>query len=221
MGQTGELTAPLIDYIARLAPAETATMRRCREETSALGDWALDMQIAPEQAAFMKLIVALMAARSGIEIGVFHGYSALWLASALPCDGRLVACEYQAERLDRAQTYWRAAGLADRIEPRLGPACATLEALIAGGEEGCFDFAFIDADKGGYPDYFELCYRLLRPNGLIMFDNMLWSGRILDAADSDPDTLVLRQLNLDLSRDPRVESTMIPIGDGVLLCRKS
>jgi predicted O-methyltransferase YrrM len=177
------------------------------------------MQIGPEQAQFMQLLVKLLGARRALEIGVFTGYSALSVALALPPGGRLLACDVSAEYTSVGIPHWERAGVADRIELVLGPALATLDARLASGEGGTYDFAFIDADKAAYDDYFERCLALLRPGGLITIDNVLWSGRVAAPAH-DLDTLVLQRLNAKLLGDERVDLSMVPIGDGLTLARK-
>lgn len=175
------------------------------------------MQISPEQGAFMSLLVRLMGARNAIEVGTFTGYSALCVAMALPDDGKLICCDINEEWTAIAQRYWEKAGVASKIELRLGPAIETLRSLK---EEESFDFAFVDADKENYPLYYEEILRRLRPNGVILFDNVLWLGAVADPAITDPDTLTLRQLNDRLARDPRVEVVMLPVADGLTLARK-
>ncbi|GBD27767.1 Putative O-methyltransferase [bacterium HR30] len=175
------------------------------------------MQISPEQGAFMSLLVRLMGARNAIEVGTFTGYSALCVAMALPDDGKLICCDINEEWTSIAQRYWERAGVASKIELRLGPAIETLKSLK---EEESFDFAFVDADKENYPLYYEEILRRLRPNGVILFDNVLWLGAVADPAITDPDTVTLRQLNDRLARDPRVEVVMLPVADGLTLARK-
>lgn len=180
------------------------------------------LQIAPEQGQLMQLLVRLMGARRAVEVGVFTGYSSLAVALALPEDGRLLACDISAEYTAVARGHWERAGVAGRIQLVLGPALETLDARLAAGEAGTFDFAFVDADKAGYDAYYERCLRLLRPGGLAAFDNVLWSGRVASPADParDPDTAALRAFNAKLHRDERVDLAMVPVGDGLTLARK-
>ncbi len=177
------------------------------------------MQISPEQGQFMGLLVRLIGARRTLEIGVFTGYSALTVALALPQDGRLLACDISDEYTRVGRPYWEQAGVAGKIELRLAPALATLDAELAAGAAGTFDFAFIDADKTGYDSYYERCLRLLRPGGLVAIDNTLWNGSVARPAE-DADTLALQQLNAKLHADERVDLSLLPIGDGMTLARR-
>ena len=180
------------------------------------------MQISPEQGALLQVLVKLIGARRTIEIGVFTGYSALAVALALPPDGRILACDISDEFTQVGRPYWERAGVADRIELVLEPALHTLDARLAMGESGCYDFAFIDADKASYDGYYERCLKLLRAGGLIAIDNVLWSGRVAQAVDAsaDPDTAALQWLNAKLQRDERIDLALLPIGDGLTLARK-
>jgi predicted O-methyltransferase YrrM len=178
------------------------------------------MQIGPEQGAFLTLLVKLLGARRAIEIGTFTGYSAICIARAMGPDGRLLACDLSEEWTATAREFWRSAGLAGRIELRLAPALATLDGLLGDGAAGSFDFAFIDADKENYDAYFERCLKLIRPAGLIVFDNVLWSGAVADTKDQAASTVALRALNDKLVGDTRVDVSMVPIGDGMTLALK-
>jgi predicted O-methyltransferase YrrM len=178
------------------------------------------MQSSPEQGELMQLLVKLMGARLTLEIGVFTGYSALTVALALPPDGRVLACDLSTEYTALGLPFWERAGVAGKIELVLGPALATLDARLGRGEGGSYDFAFIDADKPNYDNYYERCLQLLRPGGLIAIDNVLWSGRVARPAELDPDTAALRTLNAKLHHDERVDLAMVPIGDGLTLARK-
>jgi predicted O-methyltransferase YrrM len=177
------------------------------------------MQIAAEQGQFMQLLVRLLGARNTIEIGTFTGYSALAVALALPDDGRVLACDISREYTDVARTWWAKAGVEHKIDLRIAPALETLDALIADGGAGSFDFAFIDADKTGYDAYYERCLVLLRQGGLVAVDNVLWSGRVAQPA-SDADTAALQAFNRKLRDDTRIDLSMLPLGDGVTLARK-
>jgi len=177
------------------------------------------MQIAPDQGAFMALLVKLIGARRTIEIGVFTGYSSLAVALALPDDGRILACDISDEYTQVARKYWDRAGVAHKINLTLAPASETLDAKIEAGESGTYDFAFIDADKTGYEGYYERCLKLLRPGGLITVDNVLWSGAVARAA-KDADTKALQAFNSKLHADERIDLAMVPIGDGLTLARK-
>ena len=177
------------------------------------------MQISPEQGQFMALLVKLLGARRTLEIGVFTGYSALSVALALPDDGRILACDISAEFTRIGRPHWERAGVARKIDLRLAPALETLDAELAAGAAGRYDFAFIDADKTGYAAYFERCLQLLRPGGLIAIDNVLWSGAVARPAHDD-DTRALQALNERLHRDERIDLAMLPVGDGLTLARK-
>jgi predicted O-methyltransferase YrrM len=168
----------------------------------------------------MAFLVQLLGARRTLEIGVFTGYSSLWVALALPPDGRIVACDVSEEYTSVARRYWREAQVEDKIDLRLQPALKTLDELLAEGGQDTFDFAFIDADKPHYEAYYESCLRLVRPGGVIMADNVLWSGRVADPADRTPDTRALRSFNRKLLKDERIALSMLPVGDGITLALK-
>lgn len=196
---------------------ESDVAARLREETAKLPQ--AGMQIGPDQAAFLALLVRSFGARRCLEIGTFTGYSALAVASALPAGGKLICCDISAEWTSIARRYWREAGVNALIDLRLAPARETLDGLLARGERG-FDFAFIDADKSGYETYYEKCLELLRPGGMIALDNMLWSGAVADTANLDADTVAIRALNAKIIIDERVDAALITLGDGVMLARK-
>lgn len=177
------------------------------------------MQISPEQGQFMQLLVKLLDARNTIEIGTFTGYSALTVALALPDDGHILACDISDEYTSIGRPYWRRAGVADKIELVLAPAVQTLDARLAAGEAGQYDFAFIDADKTGYDAYYERSLQLLRTGGLIAIDNTLWGGDVAKPARND-DTRALQALNDKLHTDTRIDMALLPIGDGLTLARK-
>ncbi len=212
------LDGALYDYLLSVSLREAPPLARLRAETASHP--RVNMQIAPEQGQFMALLVKLIGAARCIEVGVFTGYSSLAVALALPPTGRLVACDISQEYTAVARRYWVEAGVADRIELRIGPALESLDALLAEGGAGRYDFGFIDADKGGYPDYFERLLRLLRPGGLIAVDNTLWDGAVADPADEAPDTVAIRRFNERLRDDARVDLSLVPIGDGLTLARK-
>lgn len=178
-----------------------------------------NMQIAPEQGQFMALLVQLLGARRALEIGVFTGYSSLAVALALPQDGQIIACDISREFTDIARPYWEQAGVARKIDLRLAPALDTLDALLAAGEAGRFDFAFIDADKTGYDAYYERCLALLRAGGVIAIDNVLWGGKVAHPAQDD-DTAAIQALNRKLHADARIDLALLPLGDGLTLARK-
>lgn len=203
----------LIDHTAPEHPAQ----RKLRAATADHPHGG--MQVSPEQAQLMQLLVRLIGARRAIEIGVFTGYSALSVALALPADGLLLACDVSDEYTRVGRPFWQEAGVADRIELVLAPARDTLDRRIAAGEAGTFDFAFVDADKTGYDAYVERCLVLLRAGGLLAIDNVLWGGAVARPA-ADDDTRALQALNDKLRSDARVDIAMLPIGDGLTLARK-
>jgi len=217
MGRFVKSTDQLEDYLSRVGAREHPAQTRCREDTQAMGRIA-GMQIAPEQGAFLAMLVKLIGATRCLEVGTFTGYSALSVALALPPGGRIVALDVSKDFTDRARLYWREAGVEDRIDLRLGPGLDALERMIA-TKEGPFDFAFIDADKPNYDNYYERALKLVRPGGLIAFDNMLWSGAVADLSVADPDTSALRALNAKIHADARVDMALATIGDGVMLAR--
>ncbi len=208
----------LWDYLCRVSLREHPLLAALREETARMPD--RECQISPEQGQFMALLVRLLAARRVLEIGTFTGYSALAMALAMGDDARLVCCDSSEEWTAVARSYWQRAGVAHKVELRLGPALETLERMVSNGERGSFDFAFVDADKTGYRDYYERCLELLRPGGLVVFDNMLWEGKVADPRARDEDTQAIREMNELVSRDPRVASSLLQVGDGVLLAMK-
>jgi O-methyltransferase len=216
--QSIQLTPELYTYLLDVSLRESDLLQELRERTRQMPE--ARMQIAPDQGQFMTLLARLLGVRKALEIGVFTGYSALCVAAALPADGRLIACDISAEYTRIAQEYWARAGVADRIDLRLAPASETLAALLAEGAAGSIDLAFIDADKTGYAGYYEQCLALLRPGGLIVVDNVLWNGRVLDTASADADTRAIRAFNRRIHRDARVDLSLVPIGDGLSLLRK-
>ena len=216
--RTLNLDSALYQYLLDVSLRETPLLKRLREETAQLvnAQW----QIAPEQGQFMALLVQLSAARLIVEVGTFTGYSALCMAQAMGETGRLICCDIPGEYNATAERYWREAGLSARIEQRLAPALETLSALEGEGLVGQVDLIFIDADKANYPAYFEQALRLVRPGGLILFDNTLWSGRVLEVNPESADTRAIQALNLALRDDPRIDLSLLPLGDGLSLCRK-
>jgi predicted O-methyltransferase YrrM len=202
----------LIDHSVREHPAQAALRAATASHPHA------GMQISPEQGQLMTLLVKLLGARRTIEIGVFTGYSALTVALALPEQGTVLACDINDEYTRVGAPYWAQAGVAHKIDLRLAPAIETLDAQLAAGAAGHFDFAFIDADKTGYDAYYERCLRLVRAGGLIAIDNTLWSGSVARPAQ-DADTAALQQLNAKLHRDERIDVALLPIGDGLTLAR--
>jgi len=216
-GQTLPMNEVLERYLRQVSLREPGIQRRLREATLELPE--ARFLVAPEQGQFLQLLVRLIGAKRILEIGTFTGYSALWMAEALPQDGRLVTCDVSEEWTAIARGYWAEAGVAERIDLRLGRALDTLEALLE-EERGHYDLAFIDADKAGYDAYYEACLKLLRGGGLVVADNTLWSGRVADPAVDDEDTLALREFNLKLLSDERVDLSLLPLADGITLARK-
>ena len=213
-----ELSRELWDYIRAMSLREPDVLRRLREETAPLP--LARMQISPEQGQFMGLLTRLLGARMTIEVGVFTGYSLISVALALPDDGKIIASVVSEEWTSIARRYWVEAGVAHKIDLRLRPAVETLDALLAKGRAGSFDFAFIDADKSNYLNYYERCLELLRPGGLIAVDNVLWHGSVIDPAKQDEDTLAIRRFNLLVSEDERVWVSLLPLSDGLTLAMK-
>ncbi len=216
--RTLTLTDDLYQYLLDVSLREPEVLRRLRRETASHP--MARMQIAPEQGQFMALLVRLLGARRALEVGVFTGYSALAVALALPPDGTLTACDVSEDYTAVARRYWQEAGVAGKIDLRIAPALETLEALLAEGQAGTFDFAFIDADKESYDAYYERALRLLRAGGLILFDNVLWSGRVAEADAQDADTQALRTLNRKLHHDERIHLSLLPLADGLTLALK-
>lgn len=212
------LTEPLYQYLWASIDREPEVLRQLREETSVLP--LARMQIAPDQGQFMALLVKLVGARRVLEIGTFTGYSALAMALAMPADARIVCCDVSVEWTDIARRYWQQAGISERIELHLQPALQTLDALLGQGEAESFDFAFIDADKESYRVYYERCLQLLRPGGLILVDNVLWAGAVIDSGVQDVDTVAIRAFNAQLRDDDRIDLAMVPVGDGLTLAVK-
>ncbi len=208
----------LYDYLLSVSVPPDTLWERLRVETSeAVG---FNMQISPEQGQLMSLLVKMLGAKNALEVGTFTGYSALCVARALPADGRLIACDVSEEWTAIARRYWEEAGVADKIDLRIGPALATLDAMVDGGQSGSFDFAFIDADKENYAGYYERCLALLRPGGVVGVDNTLWSGAVADPDNQSDETLAIRALNRLVYEDDRVDSCVLPIGDGLSLALK-
>lgn len=212
------ITDDLARYVREISVREPEPLRRVREESE--DHPHASCQIAPEQGQFLHLLLRLMGARRGIEIGSFLGYSGAWMALALPPGGKLIACDTSEEYTARARRTWREAGVEDRVELRLAPALETLGALLAAGEAGTFDFVFIDADKTNYLNYYERAVALLRAGGLIAADNVLWKGEAADAAARTPDTLAIRAFNQAVRDDRRVVTSLATMGDGLLLALK-
>jgi predicted O-methyltransferase YrrM len=219
INRTVEITAPLYDYLLSVSVREPQVMRDLRAETAKLAEHG--MQIGPDQAQFMSLLVKLSGAKRALEVGTFTGYSALTVALALPEDGQLVACDVSEEWTNIGRRYWQRAGVAHKIDLRIAPALETLGQLSTDSRwHNSFDFAFIDADKDNYGAYFEYCLKLVRPGGLITIDNVLRGGAVIDLSDQEAGTLAIRELNAKLYADERVDLCLVPIGDGLTLARK-
>jgi caffeoyl-CoA O-methyltransferase len=212
------LTADVSDYVRRVGLREPAILVRLRAETARRPN--AQMQIEPEQGAVLALLVELLDARRCLEIGTFTGYSSLAVALAMPPDGTVTCCDVSPEYTATARRYWAEAGVADRIDLRLGPAVETLDALVAEGAAGTYDLAFIDADKRSYPAYWERCLTLVRAGGVIAVDNVLWSGAVADPSADDEDTRTLRALNETIAADERVTPVLLAIADGMTIARR-
>lgn len=216
--KTLPLTDELYTYLLDVSLREPDVLRRLRDETAEHPQSM--MQIAPEQGQFMAFLVRLMGARKALEVGVFTGYSSLAVALALPPDGRVVACDVSEEYTSVARRYWQEAGVADKIDLHLAPAVETLDTLLANGQAGTFDVAFIDADKENYEAYYEHALRLLRPGGLMLLDNMLRGGKVIDPSATHASVEAIRAMNERLHRDERIHLSLLPIADGLTLALK-
>lgn len=217
--RTINITDKLYAYLLENGVRESDVAKELRSVTKETIQWH-QMQISPEQGAFMAILIRLMGAKRCLEVGTFTGYSALVVAEALPEDGRVIACDVSEEWTSIGRQYWEKAGLAHKIDLRLAPGMDTLNQLLAEGESGKFDFAFIDADKSNYDGYYECCLKLLRTGGLIAIDNVLWNGGVVNDDLQDKDTLAIRAINRKVIADERVDTTLTPIGDGLTLAIK-
>jgi caffeoyl-CoA O-methyltransferase len=213
-----QLTDELTDYVRNVALREPEVLRQQRE-SSDLHPRA-SMQTSPEQGQFLQLLARLTGAKRTLEVGVFLGYSSTWVALALPEGGTIIACDRSEEYTGQARQLWRAAGVEDKIDLRLGAALDTLDGLIVEGKSGSFDFAFIDADKANYANYYDRAMVLVRTGGLIAIDNVLWGGDVIDASKTDADTEAIRAFNRKLQADERVFLSIVPLGDGLTLACK-
>jgi predicted O-methyltransferase YrrM len=212
------LNDQLWSYLVDVTACEPPLLQKLRAETAKLSE--AGMQISPEQGRFLAFLVELLGVRRYLEVGVFTGYSSLAVALALPADGRVVACDRSDEWTRVARRYWAEAGVAEKVELRLGAGVDTLGALLVEGATGSFDFAFFDADKESSLAYYERGLDLVRTGGVLAFDNALWDGRVADPRDQSASTAKIRELNARVCSDPRVSATLVPIGDGLLLARK-
>jgi predicted O-methyltransferase YrrM len=216
--RTLDLTDEVYQYLLNHSLREHELLAELRRETSQL-EMGI-MQISPEQGQFMSLLVKMLGVRRAIEVGVFTGYSSLSVAMAMPENGELVVCDTNEEWTSIARRYWERAGLSHKITLNLAPALTTLKNLLADGQAGQFDFAFIDADKTNYINYYEACLKLIRPGGVIAIDNVLWGGSVVDVKDYSEDTVAIRELNKYIQNDDRVDISMLPVGDGLTLARR-
>ena len=214
----GYIPENVYDYILSSTLRDRPELKALRDETRDLP--GAGMQISPDQGQFMALLVKLIGAKLAIEVGTFTGYSALIVAEALPDDGKLVACDIDDEMPSIGRRHWESNGVAHKIDLRIGPAVETLDAMIADGEGGSYDIAFIDADKENYGLYYDRCLELLRVRGLILIDNVLWGGRAADPESNEESTVAIRELTTRMKEDERIDFSLIPVGDGVSLAVK-
>ena len=217
--QTLGLEQNLYDYLLSVSMREAEILTQLRQETAQMP--MSRMQISPEQGQFMALLIKILGAKKTLDVGVFTGYSSLVVALALPADGKIVACDVSEEYTSIARRYWQAAGVADKIDLHIAPALETLDHLLTVWEAGTFDFAFIDADKGNYENYYEQCLKLIRSGGLIAIYNVLWSGKVADPEIQDNQTNKIRGFNRKLHQDSRITMSLVPIADGLTLAMKN
>jgi predicted O-methyltransferase YrrM len=208
----------LYRYMLDVSVREPDLLEELREETRSVE--GSDMQTPPEAGQFLFFLTRLLEAERALEVGVYTGYSSLRIARALPPEGQLVACDVSETWTRIARRYWQRAGLADRVDLRLGPALDTMDDLLDDGAAGTFDLIFLDADKERYVQYYERAYDLVRQGGLVVVDNVLWAGRVADPSHTDDETAGIRRLNERIREDDRVEHSLVPIGDGYSLVRK-
>ena len=211
------LPADLRAYLLRVGVREPDVLARLREETAAIAQH--DMQISAEQGALMSLLVKVSGAKRCIELGTFTGYSSLTVALALPDDGTVLCCDVSEDWTSLARKFWAEAGVEHKVTLRIGPAVETLDALLADGQQGSYDFAFVDADKVSYPAYLDRLAELVRPGGLLLWDNVLWSGDVITDRD-DADTRAIREINERMAADERFDIAMVPISDGLTILRR-
>lgn len=219
MAKTLTYTDAVLNYVVDVGVREHPVLKTCREETMAMGGISR-MQISPEQGAFMGVAAQLMGAKRYIEVGTFTGYSALAVALAMPDDGHVDALDISDDYMAKARGYWAAAGQSRKITGHVRPAVETLDRFLADGQGGRYDFAFIDADKSSYDAYYERMLKLVRPGGLVAIDNVLWSGSVVDPSDTSEDTVAIRKLNAKIKADGRVDTVLLPVADGIFMCRK-
>lgn len=214
LGLSEELSA----YLQQVSLRDSELLARLRDETRGMP--MAGMQVSAEQGQFMQLLVKALGIRRAIEIGVYTGYSSLCVALAMPDDGRIIACDISDEWTSVAQRYWEEAGVSHKIQLRLAPALETLDIMLENEINNSFDFAFIDADKTSYKDYYERALVLIRPGGLIAIDNTLWNGAVVDESNQTDDTVAIREFNALIHADERVDISLLPIGDGLTLALK-
>ncbi len=219
MPKTLDYSDAVFDYLVANGLREHPVLKRCREETAGMGRIS-GMQIAPEQGAFMGMIAKAIGAKHYLEIGSFTGYSALAVALALPKDGHADCLDISEEFIAKARGYWAAADFTSKITAHVAPAVKTLDRFLSEGHAGKYDLAFIDADKTGYDAYYERVLTLLRRGGVLLIDNVLWSGKVADPKVNDPDTAALRALNTKIHADNRVDAGLLPLADGIYMCVK-
>ncbi len=217
--KTINLTDEVYDYMLSISLKETDSLRQCREETAK--HIMANMQIAPEQGQFFQLLVKMLNVKNAIEIGVFTGYSSLAVAAALPDDGKLIACDVSTEYTDLAKPFWKQAGVAGKIDLRIAPAIETLKQLASDGLQGKFDFAFVDAHKPEYINYYELLLPLIRTGGVIAIDNVLWNGEVANPENQNEETVAIRVFNEHIYKDERITMSMLPMADGITLILKN
>ncbi len=217
--KTINLTDEVYDYMLSISLKETDSLRQCREETAK--HIMANMQIAPEQGQFFQLLVKMLNVKNAIEIGVFTGYSSLAVAAALPDDGKLIACDVSTEYTDLAKPFWKQAGVAGKIDLRIAPAIETLKQLASDGLQGKFDFAFVDAHKPEYINYYELLLPLIRTGGVIAIDNVLWNGEVANPENHNEETVAIRVFNEHIYKDERITMSMLPMADGITLILKN
>ncbi|MFF0380392.1 class I SAM-dependent methyltransferase [Actinoplanes missouriensis] len=213
-----ELSEELCGYVRDVSLRDSPLLSELRDETRSLP--VASMQVSAEQGQFLSTLVRAVGARRTLEVGVFTGYSLVSTALALPPDGTIVACDVSAEWTQVAMRYCERAGVAGKVDLRLGPAADTLRGLRAEGRDGTFDFAFIDADKESYEQYYELALALVRPGGTLVFDNVLWSGLVVDDSTTDPETVALRDFNARRRSDERIDLSVLPYADGLTVAVK-
>ncbi|WNV86269.1 class I SAM-dependent methyltransferase [Umezawaea sp. Da 62-37] len=214
-----DVTPALAGYVREMSLREDAILRELREETAELPGGA-SLQVMPEEGQFLGLLVSLVGARSVLELGTYTGYSTLCMARSLPAYGRLITCDITTRWADIGAPFWQRAGVTDRIDLRVGPAESTMDALLADGQAEAFDLVFVDADKAGYPAYYERAVRLVRPGGLVVLDNTLFFGRVTDPSMTDPDTEGVRKVNALIRDDHEVDIVLLTVADGLTLVRR-